>query len=133
MARYNLLLSRHILAFKITKWTRRRDQRLLWSVSYIHQNNDISMFRWVGDRSADWRLWLYTGADFAAETSTQKSVSGVFSAIRGPTSYFPLCVYSKKQRAVSHSTAESERVAADMGLRTEVLPLMTLFDAVLNG
>ena len=39
---------------------------------------------------------------------------------------------SKKQGAVSHSTAEYEMVAADLGLRTEALPLMTLFDAVLK-
>ena len=88
------------------------------------------MFGWIGDKSADWRRWLHIDADFAADKSTSKSVSGVCCAMSCPTSYFPLCALSKKQGAVSHSTAESEMVAADLGLRTEALPLMTLFDAV---
>ena len=67
MARYDLLHSRQILACKITKWTKQCDQRLFRIVSYIHQSIDISMFGWVGDRSADWRIWLYTDADFAAD------------------------------------------------------------------
>ena len=33
----------------------------------------------------------------------------------------------KKQATVSHSTAESEMVAGDLGLRTEALPLMIRF------
>ena len=90
------------------------------------------MFGWVGDRSADWRIWLYIDADVAADKSTSKSVSGFFCAISGPTSYFPCRALSKKQGAVSHSTAESEMVAADLGFRTEAPPLMTLFDAVLK-
>ena len=42
-----------------------------------------------------------------------------------------MCIVEKKG-AVSHSTAESEMVAADLALRTEALPLMTLFDAILK-
>ena len=53
-------------------------------------------------------------------------------AVSGPTSCVPLCALSKKQRAVRHSTAESEMVAADLGLRTESPPLMKLFNAVLK-
>ena len=132
MARYDLLHSCQILACKITKWTKRCDQRLLRIVSYLHQSLELTMFGWVGEDSKDWRLWLYTDADFAADKSTSKSVSGVFCAMYGPTTFFPLCALSKKQGAVSHSTAESEMVAADLGLRTEALPLMILFDAILK-
>ena len=78
MARYDLLHSCQILACTITKWTNRSDQRLVRIVSYIHQNIDILMFGWVGDKSADWRIWLYTDADFAADKSTSKSISGFF-------------------------------------------------------
>ena len=59
-----------------------------------------------------------------------KEISGVCCAISGPTSYFPMCAFSKTQGAVNHSTAESEMVTADIGLRAEALPLMTLFDAM---
>ena len=90
------------------------------------------MFGWVGAKSAGWRIWLYTDADFAANKATSKSVSGVLCAIRGPTSYFPFCALSKQKVAASHSPAESEMVAADLGLRTAALPLMTLFDAALK-
>ena len=43
---------------------------------------------------------------------------------------FPLCALSKKQTSVSHSTTEAEMVAADVGLRTEAVPLMTLFNTL---
>ena len=67
MARYDFLHSCQILACKFTKWTNIGDHRLFRIVSYIHQNIDISMFGWIGDKSADWRIWLYTDADFAAD------------------------------------------------------------------
>ena len=95
---------------------------------YINQSIDLCMFGWVGDSQNDLRLWLYTDADFAADKSDSKSVSGVFCALVGQTTFFPLCALSKKQSSVSHSTTESEMVAADLGLRTEALPLTTLLD-----
>ena len=85
------------------------------------------MFGWVGDKLIDWRMWLYTDADFAAEKSTFKTVSGVCRAFSGPTLYSPFCAWSKKQGAVSHPTVESEMVAANLGLRTEALPIRCLF------
>ena len=91
------------------------------------------MFGWIGDKSIGWRIWLYTDADSAADKSTSKSVSAVFCAIHGPTSHPHPRVLSKQKGAVSHSTAESEMVAADLGLRTEAFPLTTLFDAVLKS
>ena len=54
MARYDLLHSCQIVACKITKWTKRCDQRLLRIVTYIHQNIGISMFGWLGDKSTGW-------------------------------------------------------------------------------
>ena len=89
------------------------------------------MFGWVGE-SSKWKLWLCTDVDLAADNSTSKSCSSVCCAMCGPTTFFPLCALSKKQGALSHSTAESEMVAADLGLRTEALALMTLFNAILK-
>ena len=79
-----------------------------------------------------WRRFEELEMMVAADKSTSKSVSRVFCAMCGPTTFFPSCALSEKQGAVSHSTAESEMVAADLGLRTEALPLMTLFDAILK-
>ena len=90
------------------------------------------MFGWVGDKMDKLNLWLYTDADVASDKSTSKSVSGVFCALAGPSTFFPLCALSKKQAAVSHSTTEAEIIAADLGVRTEAMPLMTLFDKILK-
>ena len=67
MARYDLLHDCQIWACKTTEWTTIFDQRLFRIVSYIHQNIDMSMFGWAGDKSADWRIWLYADADIAAD------------------------------------------------------------------
>ena len=97
MARHYLLHDCQIVACIITKRTQICDQRLFRIVSYIHQNIDISMFGWVGDKSADWRVWLHTDTDFAADKSTSKSVSGVFCAICGPKPFSPLCALTKNK------------------------------------
>ena len=62
---------------------------------------------------------MYTDSDFASDKSDSKSVSGIFLAVGGTTTYFPISAQSKKQTSVSHCTAESEMVAADAGLRME--------------
>ena len=77
MASSDILHSCEIVACKIAKWPKRCDQTLLIIVSYIHQNIDIPVFGWVGDKSIDWRIWLYIDADFAAGKSTSERVSGV--------------------------------------------------------
>ena len=96
MARHDLLHSCRIWACQITEWTNICDQRLVGIVAYILQNIDTSMFGCVGDKSADWRIWLFSDAGFAADKLTSKSVSGVFCAISGPTLYFVFCALSKK-------------------------------------
>ena len=47
MARYDLLHVCHVLACKITKWTKRCDQRLHRIMCYLHQVDDITMMGWV--------------------------------------------------------------------------------------
>ena len=61
-----------------------------------------------------------------------KSTTGVFLALYGPHSFFPLAGQSKKQTAVSHSTVEAEIVAADHALRTSGLPALPLWERLLN-
>ena len=130
MARYDLLHACQALACHVTKWTQRCDKALHRIMAYIYQNDDLCMYGWVGDEAKDLRLWLYTDADFASDKLTSKSVSGVFCSLTGPNTFFPICALSKKQSAVSHSTTEAEMAAADLGLRAEAIPLMTLFDNI---
>ena len=61
-----------------------------------------------------------------------RSTSGVFLALYGPHSFFPLGGQSKKQTAVSHSTVEAEIVAANHALRTSGLPALELWDKILD-
>lgn len=54
----------------------------------------------------------------------------MFLTLAGPITYFPISALSKKQTAVSHATAGAKMAAADVGLRLEALPCMTLLDSV---
>ena len=87
---------------------------------------------YIGDDPKDLRLQLFADADFAGDLSTRKSTSGLFLALAGPHSFYPLTASSKKQTAVSHSTPEAEIVAADAALRTLGFPGMDLWDKVLE-
>ena len=64
---------------------------------------------------------MFSDAGLAGERADMVSKSGVFLALYGYHSFFPLAAQSKKQTAVSHSTVESGVVAAGHALRTSVL------------
>ena len=61
-----------------------------------------------------------------------RSTSGVFLALYGIHSFFPLSGQSKKQTAVSHSTVEAEFVAEDHAVRTGGLPALQLWERLLD-
>ena len=90
------------------------------------------MIGWVGDSLPDLGPHLYADADFAGDTETKRSTSGVHLCIRGPHSSFPLTGVSKRQGCVSHSTPEAEIVAADFALRTEGIPSLDLWGTLLR-
>ena len=69
-------------------------------------------------------MTLFSDAGFAGCLDTAKSTSGIFIALTGPNSFFPLNAISKKQSCVSHSTPEVEIVAANLAIRTEGLPAL---------
>ena len=75
---------------------------------------------------------MFSDADFAGDLETCRSTSGVFPHLEGPTTFFPISGQSKKQSCVSHSTPEAEIVAADIAVRTEGLPALQLWEAVLE-
>ena len=89
MARYDLLRATQYLATRITKWTQRCDKQLHRLVAYIWQSKDWRLKGWIGDDMKDLQLWMYTDSDFASDKSDSKSVSGIFMAIGGATTYFP--------------------------------------------
>ena len=77
-------------------------------------------------------LGLYSDADFAGDRETLKSTSGVFLAILGPRSFYPVTAISQKQTAVSFSSVESEVVAACLAVRMHGLPSLELWEAILS-
>ena len=86
----------------------------------------------IGDNPADLELSLYSDADFASCKETSRSTSGIFLALTGPNSFFPLNAKSKKQTCVSHSTPEAEIVAANAAVRSGGLPALQIWDVLLN-
>ena len=101
-------------------------------ICYINSSLDYKLKGHIGDKPESINLTLYSDADFAGCIETAKSTSGVFIALTGPNSFFPLNAISKRQSCVSHSTPEAEIVAADLAIRTEGLPALQLWDMVLE-
>ncbi len=86
----------------------------------------------IGDGPDELELGLFSDADFAGDHTQQRSTSGVFLALYGPHSFFPLTGQSKKQTAVSHSTVEAEIVAADRAIRMAGLLALPLWERLLD-
>ena len=131
-ARFDLLRAVSALATKVTKWTRLCDRQLHRLVCYINSSLDHMLVGYVGDSPDKLEINLYADADFAGCQDTSKSTTGVFIAITGPNTFFPLNGVSKKQSCVSHSTPEAEIVAADVAVRTEGLPALDLWETILG-
>ena len=101
-------------------------------VCYINSSLDYKLKGHIGDDPENINLTLYSDADFAGCIETAKSTSGVFIALTGPNTFFPLNAISKKQSCVSHSTPEAEIVAAHLAIRAQGLPALQLWDMVLE-
>ena len=127
MARVDLLRAVSFLAQRVTQWTEFCDRALHRLMCYIHHTaRDVSMTGWCGDGSKDIRISFFCDADFSGRQKTARSTSGLFLALVGPNTFLPLSAASKRQTAVSHSTPEAELVAADLGVRTEGLPALSI-------
>ena len=90
--------------------------------------------KWVSSETPPDKLLLalYVDSDFAGDTKDMKFTSGVFLALVGPRTFFPLNGLSTKQTAQSHSTPEAEIIAADDGLRKEGYPAVDLWSVILG-
>ena len=130
--RYDLLRAVSFLASRITTWTRECDALLHRLISYIDCTKTLCLKGYVGDSADKVRLTLWTDADLAGCRKTRRSPSGVFIALTGPNTWFPLNAISKKQTSVSHSTPEAELVALDHGVRAEGLPALDLWEVILG-
>ena len=50
----------------------------------------------------------------------------------GPQTFVPIAWLCKKQGVISHSTTEAETISLDAGLRLEALPILMLWDIVID-
>ena len=127
MARFDLLRATQSLASRVTKWSIECDVGLHRLVSYIHHTKNQYLEGFVGDSFEECQLWLFADADFAGEHDS-KSTTGVTMILVGPSTYYPLNAYSKKQTVTSMSSTEAEVVAANHGVRAEGIPTLALFE-----
>ncbi len=131
-ARTDLLRAVGVLSTMITKWDTLCDRKLFRIIKYINGTTTWRQIGFVGDNPSELSLGLFSDADFAGDKASQRSKSGVFLALYGPHSFFPLSAQSKKQTATSHSTVEAEIIAADHAIRTAGLPALTLWETILD-
>ena len=131
-ARHDLLRAVGALATMITKWTPLCDRKLFQIIKYLNGSVAWRQIGFIGDGPDELELGLFSDANFAGDNATQRSTTGVFQALYGPHSFFPLSSQSKKQSAVSHSTVESEIVSADHAIRTAGLPALPLWEKIFN-
>ena len=110
VARFDLLRAIGHLSCYLTKWTDECDRRLHQLMSYINCTLHHRMVGWLGDPIHDVQLHLYNDADFAGCNDTGRSTSGVWLALEGEHTSFPIAAMSKRQTSVSHSTPEAEIV-----------------------
>jgi hypothetical protein len=121
-----------VLSAMITKWDTLCDRKLFRLIKYINGTTQWRQIGFVGDGPDDVSLGLFSDADFAGDKAGQRSTSGVFLALYGPHTFFPLSAQSKKQTAVSHNTVEAEVIAADHAIRMAGLPALPLWETVLD-
>jgi len=130
LVRFELLWPICSSARQVTKWTRACDKRLHRLMCYIHHTEDHSLESFVGDDAQHCHPVLFSDADFAGDLVTAKSTSGCYLAIVGPNTFAPITASCKKQTCVSHSSTESEIVAAEQGIRMEGLQALAFWELV---
>ena len=101
-------------------------------MSYVYHTLDHSLESFVGDDPALCHPILFSDADFAGEIVGAKSTSGCYLAIVGPNTFAPITASCKKQTCVSHSSTESEIVAAEQAVRTEGLQALAFWEFVVD-
>ena len=133
MARQDLLRAVCVLARMLTKWDELCDRRLLRLISYINYTLGYRLRGWVGGKRRFLEHHSFYDTDFAGCVETQRSTTGSFHMIYGPSSQLPIAMVSKRQSCVSHSTPESEIVAMHTTLRTVTIPMMELWKPLIPG
>ena len=132
LARPDLSRAVCFLARECTKWTPECDRALHRLMCYVHSTYALRLEGWVGDEAEHCSFHVYADADFAGCPETKRSTSGAWVCVEGMHTLFPIAWSTKKQTATSHSTPESELVAADFALRMFAIPGVSLWSRLLG-
>ena len=108
----------------ITKGGEAFDRKPIRIIKYINGAVEWRQIGFIGESPDKAQLGLFSDADFAGDRADMRSTSGVFLALYGDHSFFPLYGQSRKQTAVSHSTVEADIAAADHAIRSSGFPAL---------
>jgi len=99
---------------------------------YIKFNADVHLACYVGDKPSKCKLVLFADASFAGDLKDSRSTSGGILCLMGPNTFVPLQWICKKQGAISHSSTEAEIIALELGLRSEGIRALDLWEQILD-
>ena len=106
--------------------TKNANKPLQRLVKQINQTTNYWQFCHVGNQIGDCKPCLFQEASFAGDLRDSNSTSGGLLCVFGSHTFIPISWMYKRQSAVSHSSAESEIVSLDAGLRTDGIPSSTI-------
>ena len=98
----------------------------------MHHTCEYRQFCHVGNTAKQCRLGLFQDSDFAGDLEDSKSNSGGTLCAFGSHTFVPISWMCKKQTAVSRSSAVSQIVSLDAGLRLDGLLALELWDLIVS-
>ena len=99
---------------------------------YIHNTIKFRQQCRLGHTAEQCRSGLFQDSDFAGDLEVSKSTSGGILCIFGRRTFVPINWMCTKQAAVSHSSAESDVITLDAGLRRDGIRALDLWDWVVE-
>lgn len=122
------------LARRISKWSVDDDRRLHRLMSYVYYHAEDHLTGELASSDiGNLRLVAWPDADLAGDPSTTKSTSGFFLELQGLHGRgFPLSWGSRRQTATATCTAEAEMISLSSCLKTELIPMQSLLQEILN-
>lgn len=120
------------LSRRITTWCKADDKRLCRLMCYLNSSRAYALQGHIGDHADALKLCLYTDSDLCSGIEHTKSTSGMYLAIEGPSSFWPIAWPSKRQTATARSTTAAEMIALGSGLFSEALPAQGFLEMLFN-
>ena len=135
LCRPDLLVAITRLASKVSAWQECHDRALKRLFQYIHHHADLELVGSLGVMDLhDCRVVMSPDADLAGDMETSKSTSGLWLEVvsSDASRCWPVSWRSKRQGSTASSTCEAEFIALSTALKSEVLPVLDLFETALR-